>query len=167
MSKQKTSPEQNFFGELQRRNLEAALQLAELSLNNAHQLMALQTELAKGLLGSAVDNVRAQTDSQDIGELIDLRSRFAQESTQQIMSTATRLAQISNEARNEFAQLLSQQLASGNQDLSATFQDFLKNLPNANQNLVGIMEQAITSANQAFEQMSQSLHGNSKPAKRR
>ena len=40
------------FSELQRKNMEAAMRLAQLSIENSQRIMALQTELAKEMFQS-------------------------------------------------------------------------------------------------------------------
>jgi hypothetical protein len=54
----------------------------------------------------------------------------------------------------EFSRLLTEQLAAGSQDMVDAFQSFFKALPVQNTNIMETMQQAMSNANSAFDQMS-------------
>ncbi len=142
-------------GELHRKNMEAAMRLAQLSIDNSQRIMALQAELARDLFQGSVANAKAHTDVNDPQEIMTLRAKFAQDTAQKMMEGAQKIAEIGNEARVEFSRLLTEQLASGSHDLMDSFQSFFKSLPGQNPNVMEAMQQAIARANNAFEQISQ------------
>lgn len=142
-------------GELHRKNLEAAMRLAQLSIENSQKIMALQSELARELFQESVSIAKAQTDAQDPQKLVALRAKYAQETAQKMMESAQKIAEIGNEARVEFSRLLTEQLASGSHDLMDSFQSFFKSLPGHNPNVADAMQQAMERANTAFEQIAQ------------
>lgn len=142
-------------GELHRKNLEAAMRLAQLSIENSQKIMALQSELARELFQESVANAKAQTDVQDPQEVMGLRAKYAQDTAQKMIESAQKIAEIGNEARVEFSRLLTEQLASGSHDLMDAFQNFFKSLPGQNPSVMESMQQAITRANSAFEQIAQ------------
>ncbi|MBI4985352.1 MAG: phasin family protein [Rhodocyclales bacterium] len=141
--------------ELNRKNMEAAMRLAQLSIENSQKIMALQSELARELFQQSVANAKAQTDSADPQEVMTLRTKYAQETAQRMIESAQKIAEIGNEARVEFSRLLTEQLASGSHDLMDAFQNFFKALPGQNPNVMEAMQQAMARANSAFEQISQ------------
>lgn len=141
--------------ELSRKNIEAAMRLAQLSIDNSQRVVALQNELARELFNDGVASARAQTGAKDPQELLQLRASYAQDTAQKVMATAQRVAEIGNEARVEFARLLTEQLASGSHEMADAFQGFFKAVPGQNANVLDIMQQAMASANSAFEQMTQ------------
>ena len=63
------------FGEIQRKNMEAAMRLAQLSIENSQRIMALQSALARELFQESVEQARAQTGSADPQEIMKLRAR--------------------------------------------------------------------------------------------
>jgi phasin family protein len=144
-------PEQ--LSEIHRKNMEAAMRMAQLSIDNSQRIMQLQTELAKRLFDESAANVHALANVQDPQEIIALRTKYAQETSKQMMAAAQKIAEIGNQARGEFSRLLTEQLASGSQDLMESFQSFLKTVPGPNSNLVETMQQALATANGAFEQI--------------
>jgi len=141
------------FSELHRKNMEAAMRLAQLSIENSQKIMALQSELARELFQSSVENAKAQGTVKAPQEVLTLRTQYAQETAQRMMETAQRIAEVGNEARTEFSRMLTEQLASGSHDLMEAFQSFFKALPGQNANVMENMQQAMATANSAFDQI--------------
>jgi len=142
-------------GEMQRKNMEAAMRLAQLSIDNSQKIMALQSELARELFQESVANAKAQSDAKDPQEIMTLRAKYAQDTAQRMMESAQKIAEIGNDARVEFSRLLTEQLASGSHELMDSFQSFFKSLPGQNPNVMEAMQQAMARANSAFEQITQ------------
>ncbi|MDO8959071.1 MAG: phasin family protein [Rhodocyclaceae bacterium] len=141
------------FSELNRRNMEAAMRLAQMSTENSQRVMALQNELAREMFQQGVDNARALTSAKDPQQVMQLRTQYAQETAQQMMVAAQKVAEIGNDARMEFTRMLTEQLASGNQEMVDAFQGFFKVMPAPNANIMEVMQQSMATANQAFEQI--------------
>jgi phasin family protein len=141
------------FGEIQRKNMEAAMRLAQLSIENSQRIMALQSQLARELFQESVEQARAQADSKDPQDIMKLRAKYAQETTQKMIAAAQQVAEIGNSARMEFSRLLTEQLAAGSHDIVDAFQSFFKALPGQNAGMLEAMQQAMANANSAFEQM--------------
>lgn len=141
------------FGEIQRKNMEAAMRLAQLSIDNSQRIMALQSQLARELFENSVEQTKLQATSKDPQDIVKLRAQYAQETTQKMIATAQQVADIGNSARVEFSRLLTEQLAAGSQDMVEAFQSFFKALPGQNSNVLETMQQAMSNANTAFEQM--------------
>lgn len=140
--------------ELNRKNMEAAMRLAQMSIENSQRVMTLQNELARELFTDGVENAKAQAAAKDPQEVLRLRSVYAQETAQKMMQTAQQVAAISNDARVEFSRMLTEQLASGSQEMADAFQGFFKSMPGTQGgNMMEVMQQAMATANSAFEQM--------------
>ncbi|HTY02543.1 MAG TPA: phasin family protein [Rhodocyclaceae bacterium] len=144
----------NEFGEIQRKNMEAAMRLAQISIDNSQRIMELQSRLARELFENSVEQAKIQAESKDPQNIITLRARYAQDTAQKMIAAAQQVAEIGNSARVEFSRLLTEQLAAGSQDMVDAFQSFFKALPGQNTNILDAMQQAMTNANNAFEQMS-------------
>ena len=141
------------FSELNRKNMEAAMRMAQLSIENSQRIMALQSDLAKEMFQSGVENAKALTSARDPQAMMQLRTQYAQETTQRMVAAAQQIAEISNAARAEFARLVTEQLASGSQEMTESMQAFMKSLPGQTPNMMESFQQAIATANQAFEQI--------------
>lgn len=144
------------FGEIQRKNLEAAMRLAQMSIDNSQRIMALQSQLARDLFQDGVEQAKASTGASGPEDIVKLRARYTQETMQKMIATAQQVAEIGNNTRVEFSRLLTEQLAAGSQEMADAFQSFFKALPaGQNANVLETMQRAMTNANAAFEQMTQ------------
>ena len=143
----------NEFGEIQRKNLEAAMRLAQMSIENSQKIMALQSQLARELLDDSVSQAKTQATKADPMDMIAVRTRYIQDTTQKMLSVAQEIAEIGNNTRSEFSRLLTEQLAAGSQDMVDAFQAFFKAIPGQNNNVVEVMQQALANANSAFDQI--------------
>lgn len=141
------------FSELNRKNMEAAMRLAQLSIENSQRVLALQNDLARELFNDGVQNARAQTGAKDPQEVLRLRAEYAQDTARKMMEVAQKVAAIGNDSRIEFSRMLTEQLASGSQEMADAFQGFFKNMPGQNANILEVMQQAMSTANGAFEQI--------------
>lgn len=146
--------------ELSRKNMEAAMRLAQLSIENSQRVMSLQSELARELFNKGVENAKAQSSAKDPQEVLRLRAEYGQETARKMMEVAQQVAMIGNDARVEFSRMITEQLASGRQEMADAFQGFFKNLPGQNANVLEVMQQAMSTANSAFEQIAQATASN-------
>jgi len=99
---EKTMNTKHEFGEIQRKNMEAAMRLAQISIDNSQRIMALQSQLARELFENSVDQAKAQASSKDPQDIVSLRARYAQETTQKMIAAAQQVADIGNNARLGF-----------------------------------------------------------------
>lgn len=143
------------FSELNRKNMEAAMRMAQMSIENSQRVVTLQNELARELFNDGVENARAQSAAKDPQEILRLRTEYAQETARKVMAVAQQVAALSNDSRVEFSRMLTEQLASGSQDMIDAFQGFFKVMPGQNANVLDVMQKAMATANSAFEQMAQ------------
>jgi len=143
------------FSEIHRKNIEAAMRLAQLSVENSQRIMTLQNDLAKDLFEESVENAKAQAGTADPQEMLALRARYAQDTAQKVMATAQKIAEVGNDTRAQFSRLLTEQLAAGSQEVVEAFQSFFATLPGQNPNVMDTVQQAMATANRAFEQMAQ------------
>jgi len=148
-----TKPEQ--FSELHRKNMEAAMKLAQMSIENSQRIISLQVDAAKKMFQDSVDSAKALTSIKDPQEAVALRTRYTQETAQRMMETARQIAEVGNASRAEFSHLLTEQLASGSKDMAETFKSFFSVLPGQNAKVMETMRQAMATANSAFEQIAE------------
>lgn len=148
-----TKPEQ--FSELHRKNMEAAMKLAQMSIENSQRILALQVDVAKKLFQDSVDSAKKLTTIKDPQQAVALRTKYTQDTAQRMMETARQIAEIGNASRTEFSHMLTEQLASGSKDMMETFQAFFSSLPGQDGNVMVAMQKAMADANDAFEQIAQ------------
>lgn len=157
-------PEQ--FSEIHRKNMEAAMKLAQMSIENSHRIIALQVDAAKKLFKESADSAKALSSLKDPQDAVALRTQYTQDTAQMMMETARQIAEIGNASRTEFSRMMTEQLASGSKDMIDTFQSFFSTLPGHNSNVLETMQQAMATANSAFEQIAKASAAGFETSKR-
>ena len=163
-----TKPEQ--FSELHRKNMEAAMKLAQMSIENSQRIIALQVDAANKMFQESVASAQALGAVKDPQEAVALRTKYTKDTAQLMMETARRIAEIGNTSRTEFSHMLTEQLASGSKDMMETFQSFFGALPGQSSNVMETMQKAMATANSAFEQIARASAAgfeSPKPAKKK
>jgi len=161
-------PEQ--FSELHRKNMEAAMKLAQMSIDNSQRILALQVEAAKKLFKESTESAKALSSIKDPQDAVALRTQYTKATAQMMMETAQQIAEIGNASRTEFSRMMTEQLASGSKDMMETFQSFFSTLPGQNNNVLETMQKAMATANSAFEQIARASAAgfeSAKPAKKK
>ncbi|MFT3758013.1 phasin family protein [Thauera sp.] len=144
---------QDQFNELQKKNLEAAMRLAQLSIENSQRIMEIQVTTAKTLFEEGVENAKAQSSAKDPKSLMDLRTQYAQNTTEKMLACAREIAEITANTQAAFGKLVGEQLTSGSQDMFEAMQKMFKGMPISDQNALGAMQTAMDTTRAAFEQM--------------
>lgn len=146
-----TKPEQ--FNELQKKNLEAAMRLAQMSIENSQRIMELQVATAKSLFEEGVNNAKALSSAKDPQSVMELRTQFAQHSTEKMLACAREIAEITAQTQAEVGKLVSAQLSSGGHDVFEAMQKMFQGMPITDQNAMTAFQTAIDTTRSAFEQM--------------
>ena len=146
-----TKPEQ--LSDLQKKNLEAAMRLAQLSIENSQRIMELQVATAKSLFEDGVNNAKAISTAKDPQQMMELRTRFAQTSAEKMLQCAREITELASQAQTEVGKLVGAQLSSGGQDVLEVFQKMFQGMPVSDQNMMNAVQSAIDTTRSAFEQM--------------
>lgn len=144
---------QDQFNELQKKNIEAAMQLAQMSIENSKRIMEIQVGAAKSLFERGVENAKAQSAAKDPQDLMQLRAQYAQDTTERMLSCAREIAEITASTQAAFGKLVGEQLSSGSQDMFEAMQKMFSGMPIADNNAMGAMQTAMDTTRSAFEQM--------------
>lgn len=145
---------QDQFNELQKKNLEAAMRLAQLSIENSQRIMEIQVSTAKSLFEEGVENAKALSTTQDPKNLMELRTQFAQATTEKMLACAREIAEITAHAQAEVGKLVGEQLTTGSSDVFEAMQKMFKGMPITDQNAMGAIQTAMDTTRAAFEQVS-------------
>lgn len=141
------------FNELQKKNLEAAMRLAQLSIENSQRVMELQVATAKSLFEEGVQNAKALSAVKDPKQVVELRTQYAQATTEKMLSCAREIAEITTRTQAEVGKLVGEQLTTGSHDVFDAMQKMFKGMPITDQNAMGAMQTAMDTTRAAFEQM--------------
>ena len=145
---------QDQFNELQKKNLESAMRLAQLSIENSQKIMELQVQTAKSLFEEGVQNAKALTTVKDPKEMMDLRTSYAQSTAEKMLSCAKAIAEITAATQAEVGKMVGEQLSTGSSDVFEAMQKMFKGMPITDQNAMGAIQTAMDTTRAAFEQMS-------------
>lgn len=148
-----TSKQQEQFTELQAKNMDAAMKLAQLSIENSQKIMGLQIDTARSLFEEGVANSKALASSTDPREAMALRTQFAQSSTEKMLGCARQIAEITSSTQAEVGRMVTQQLSLGGKDMMEAFQKVFQGMPIADSGALGAMQTAMDTARAAFEQV--------------
>ncbi|MDY0012279.1 MAG: phasin family protein [Rhodocyclaceae bacterium] len=144
---------QEQLNEIQKKNLEAAMRLAQLSIENSQKIMELQVQTAKALFEEGVHNAKAMTAIKEPKDVLDLRTAYAQSTTEKMLSCAKAIAEIASQTQAEVGKMVTEQLSSGSQDVFDSMQKMFKGMPITDQNALGAIQTAMDTTRAAFEQM--------------
>ena len=139
--------------ELQKKNLEAAMRLAQMSIENSQRIMEIQVNAAKRLFEEGVENAKALSSVKDPKGMMELRANFAQQTTEQMLACARQIAEITAASQAEFGKLIRDQLSTGSSDMFEAMQKMFQGMPISDQNALGAMQTAMDTTRAAFEQM--------------
>ncbi len=144
---------QDQFNELQKKNLEAAMRLAQMSIENSQRIMELQVATAKSLFEEGVQNAKALSSVKDPQEMMELRSQYAQSTAEKMLACAREMAELTSRAQAEIGKLVGEQLSLGSQDMFEAMQKVFKGMPITDQNAMTAIQSAMDTTRAAFEQM--------------
>ena len=141
--------------EMHRKNIDAAMKLTQMSLENSKRIMELQVETARSLFDESVKNARALTEAKDPQGALALRTQFAQETSQKMMEAMRQMAELTAEAQAEFNKMLGQQMAGTSQEMMENFKKMMSvsGLPGGGQDAFATMQKAFGTAKDAFDQI--------------
>lgn len=140
--------------ELNRRNVEAAMKLARLSIDNSQRVLSLHADLAKAIFEDTVANAKAHASVRNPQDLVELNTKYVQATAKRVVEVARKVSGIANQSRNEFSRVLTQQMIASKGELTEAVQSLVKSLPAGAPDVNKSVEQAIAAANAAFEQLS-------------
>lgn len=138
---------------MQKKNLESAMRLAQLSIENSQRILQLQMQTAKEMFEDGVHNVQSLSQIKTPQEAMELRARYAQSAAEKMLSTSRNIAEITSEVQAEMSKLVSQQLTSGSQELMDAMQGFLQGMPLNSHAAAEAMQTTFENARKTLEQV--------------
>jgi phasin family protein len=138
---------------MQKKNLESAMRLAQLSIENSQRILHLQMQTAREMFEDGVSNVQSLTQIKTPQEAMALRARYAQQAAEKMLTTSRNIAEITAEVQTEMSKLVSQQLTSGSHDMMEAMQGFLKGMPLNSHAAAEAMQTTFETARKTLEQV--------------
>ncbi len=141
--------------DMQRKNIDAAMELAQMSLENSRRIMELQVDTARTLFEDSVRNARALAAAKDPQAALALRTQFAQETSTHMMEAMRRMAEMTAASQAEFNKVLGKQMAGTSQEMMENFKKVMSvsGLPGSGEDAFATMQKAFGTARDAFDQI--------------
>jgi phasin family protein len=145
-------PEQ--MSELTNTAMLSAARLSRLSIDSAERLLALQLSFAKTALGDATRNARAATGTQDVQQLLALRTKAAETAMTQWLEYSRGLYEVASDAQAELSKLAEERLADLQRTVTDTVEQAAKSAPAGSDVAVAAMKSSLAAATAAFDSFS-------------
>ncbi|MDR0717199.1 MAG: phasin family protein [Azoarcus sp.] len=139
--------------DLQKKGLEAAVQLAQLSIENTQRVIEIQVAVAKSLFEDSIKNAKDLSSARDAQEAVQLRTRFAQNTAEKVFAGAREIAEIATQAQAEVGKFVGEQLTVGSHEVFGAIQNLFKGLPIADQDTLNAIQSTLNTTRVAMEQM--------------
>ncbi|MDR2689289.1 MAG: phasin family protein [Azoarcus sp.] len=139
--------------EIQKKGLDVAKQLAELSIENSKRVVEIQVATAKAVFEDGVNNAKALSGVKDPQQALELRARYAQETAEKMFAAAREITEVAAQAQAEVGKLVGEQLTFSGSEILLAFQQLFKGLPVADQSVLGALQSTLNNAQSAVEQM--------------
>ncbi len=115
--------------ELNKTALNAALQLAKISLDTTERLVGLHLEASKASFADASNTLRSITESRDPQAMLDLRGKLTEKNVEKITAYSRSLYDVAAHAQAQISALLEGQVAEWNQSVATQIDNAVKSAP--------------------------------------
>jgi phasin family protein len=129
----------------------SAARLSKLSLDSAEKLLALQLGFAKSALGDATRSARAASGTQDVQELLALRTKAAETAMSQWLEYSRSLYEVASDAQAELSKLAEERLADLQRAVTDNVEQAAKSAPAGSDVAVAAMKSSLAAATAAFD----------------
>jgi phasin family protein len=137
--------------ELNSTAMQAAARLSKVSLNSAERVIALQMSFAKAALGDVTRSARAAATTQDVQELLALRTKAAETALTQWMGYSRGLYEVASDAQAELAKIAEERVAEMQRTLTESVDEAAKSAPAGSDFAVAAMKSSLAAATAAFD----------------
>lgn len=148
-----TKPEQTV-ADLQKKNLSAAMKLAQLSIENSQRILQLQVDVAREIFDDGVNSAKAMAQVKSPQDAIEVRSRYAQEAAEKMFDCSRTIAEITADMQAEMSKLVSEQLNAGGQEFFDVVQQMLQDMPLNSCAAAEALQHTFETARTTLEQVS-------------
>jgi phasin family protein len=129
----------------------SAARLSKLSLDSAERLLALQLGFAKNALGDVTRTARAASGTQDVQQLLALRTKAAETAMTQWLEYARSLYEVASDTQAELSKLAEERLGDLQRSVNETVDQAAKSAPAGSDVAVAAMKSSLAAATAAFD----------------
>ncbi|HEX5125663.1 MAG TPA: phasin family protein [Rhodocyclaceae bacterium] len=114
---------------IQKKTLESAVKLAQISIENSQRILELQMHVAREIFEDGVSSAKALAQAKTPQEAMELRTRYSQQAAEKVFACSRGIAEITADIQTAMSKMVSQQLTHGSQEIMESMQGFLKGMP--------------------------------------
>lgn len=146
------SPEQ--FMQLGKSSLEAALSLANITLQGTERLVGLQLKTAKEAIDESIKSAKALSGVKSMQELMSLQSTTAQPSLEKAVAYSRSLYEMAAETQTQISKVFEDRMSKVSGELVAAMDKAVKTAPAGSETAIAAFKSAIAAANTAYDTLS-------------
>ena len=140
--------------DFQKKNLDAAMHLAQLSLENAQRIAEVQVETARSMFEDGMNGLRAMSEAKDSRAAMEIRNQLTQSCGEHITSSTRKIADLIVATQTEAGKLISQQMATSSASAVDIASRMVQSMPITGTESVNVFQTSLDSTRNAMEQMS-------------
>ncbi len=146
------SPEQ--FMQFGKSSLEAALSLANITLQGTERLVGLQLKTAKEALDESIRSAKALSDIKNVQELMSLQSTATQPNMEKVMAYSRSVYEVASDTQTKINKVLEDSMSKVGGELVAAVDKAVKTAPAGSETAVAAFKSAVAAASTAYDTMS-------------
>lgn len=146
------SPEQ--FMQFGKSSLEAALSLANITLQGTERLVGLQLKTAKEALDESIRSAKALSDIKNVQDLMGLQSTAAQPNMEKVMAYSRSVYEVASDTQTKINKVLEDRMSKAGGELVAAVDKVVKTAPAGSETAVAAFKSAVAAASTAYDTMS-------------
>jgi phasin family protein len=131
--------------------LQAAINFAHLSVENAERLVHLQLDSAKAAIEDSAEHAKALTEVKDVQELASLRAKLAETTIEKALSYSRSLYDLANEAQGKVSQLVEEQLTVFSENMVTAVENAAKSAPAGAEVAVAAVKSSVAATTAAVD----------------
>ncbi len=144
-------PTPDRFMQLGKSSVEAALTVANITLQSTGRLLDLNLKTAKEALDESMRGAKALAEARNVQELIELQSTKAQPGIDKALAYSRSVYDVATEAQSELGRLFEAHLAQVNEELAAALDKVAKAAPSGSEPAFAALRSAMAMATSAYD----------------
>ena len=141
----------------QKSTLETMFSLTGKAFEGVEQVVALNLQLGKNVIGGAANTTSAWLSAKDAQQLLTLQSSLLQPAAEQAAAYSRQLYEIGVATQAEIGRLAETQTAGAQARLLGMIDEASKNAPPGSENAVAVMKSAVAAASNAFDALQKAM----------
>jgi phasin family protein len=146
------SPEQ--FMQFGKSSLEAALSLANITLQSTERLVSLQMKTVKDALDESIKSAKALSDVKNVQDLMSLQSTTAQPSLEKAVAYSKSVYEVAADTQSQINKVMEDRMAKVSGEIVAAIDNAVKTAPAGSEAAVAAFKSAVAAANTAYDTLS-------------